>query len=80
MATVAVEAKPDLGDLLERVAAGEEIRLTRGGRPVARLSPDEDLRSLREDDAERIERLKAGRRGLKLDGLTTSDLRDAGRR
>lgn len=33
------EAKTHLSRLLERVAAGEEIIIGRGGRPVARLVP-----------------------------------------
>jgi prevent-host-death family protein len=36
----AFEAKNTLGALLDRVAAGEEVRITRHGRPVARLVPD----------------------------------------
>ena len=34
------QAKAHLSELLERVASGEEIVLTRRGRPVARLVPD----------------------------------------
>jgi len=33
------EAKTSLSRLLRRVAAGEEITITRGGTPVARLVP-----------------------------------------
>lgn len=36
------EAKTNLSRLLERVAAGEEIAITRRGEPVARLVPAED--------------------------------------
>lgn len=35
------EAKTSLSRLLRRVAAGEEIVITRGGRPAARLAPIE---------------------------------------
>ncbi len=35
------EAKTHLSRLLRRVAAGEEIVLARGGRPIARLVPVE---------------------------------------
>lgn len=35
------EAKTHLSQLLKRVAAGEEIIIARGGRPVARLVPIE---------------------------------------
>jgi prevent-host-death family protein len=34
------QAKAHLSEILERVANGEEIVLTRRGRPVARLVPD----------------------------------------
>ena len=42
----AFEAKTKLGELLAAVEAGEEVRITRRGRPVARLVPDrgEDAR------------------------------------
>ena len=33
------EAKTNLSELLRRVAAGEEVIITRGGTPVARLVP-----------------------------------------
>lgn len=35
----AFEAKARLGELLERVAKGEEVVITRHGKPVARLTP-----------------------------------------
>jgi len=35
----AFEAKNTLGSLLDRVEAGEEILITRHGRPAARLAP-----------------------------------------
>lgn len=35
------EAKTTLSKLLRRVAAGEEVIITRGGQPVARLVPAE---------------------------------------
>lgn len=41
MATVtAFEAKTRFGELLERVAKGEEVVITRHDRPVARLVPE----------------------------------------
>ena len=41
MATVtAFEAKTRFGELLERVARGEEVVITRHDRPVARLVPE----------------------------------------
>ncbi len=38
------EAKTHLSRLLRRVAAGEEVVIARGGRPVARLVPVETAR------------------------------------
>jgi prevent-host-death family protein len=38
----AFEAKNTLGSLLDRVESGEEIVITRHGRPVARLVPNAD--------------------------------------
>ncbi|MEX0863357.1 MAG: type II toxin-antitoxin system Phd/YefM family antitoxin [Acidimicrobiia bacterium] len=40
MSSVGVhQAKTNLSELLRRVAGGEEITITRGGRPVARIVP-----------------------------------------
>ena len=36
------EAKADLSRLLDDVAAGEDVVITRGGRPVARIVPAND--------------------------------------
>ena len=41
----AFEAKNTLGSLLDRAEAGEEILITRHGRPVARLVPSNTLTS-----------------------------------
>jgi prevent-host-death family protein len=46
------EAKTTFSKLLRRVLAGEEITITRGGKPVARLvpaAPPEESRVLGED-------------------------------
>ena len=58
------EAKNTLGSLLERVEAGEEIVITRHGKPVARLVPHRagSDRSSAEAAAERI---RARARSLK---------------
>lgn len=41
------QAKTHLSRLVERAAAGEEIVITKSGRPRARLVPLEDTRALR---------------------------------
>jgi prevent-host-death family protein len=45
------DARGSLPELLDRVAAGEEITLTRHGRPVAVLVRPDRLRARRADDA-----------------------------
>ena len=41
------DAKTHLSSLVERAAAGDEIVITKSGRPRARLVPLEDTRALR---------------------------------
>lgn len=41
------EAKTQLSRLVDRAAAGEEIVISKSGRPLARLVPLEDTRALR---------------------------------
>jgi prevent-host-death family protein len=72
------EAKAHLTRLLDRVAAGEQITITRHGTPVARLVPVKPAssRQLRET----IARLKEFSRGQTLGGLKIKDLINEGRR
>ena len=74
----AFEAKTHLAALLDAVSAGEQITITRHGRPVARLVPPaaEPLSSV----AQTIERLRRFSKGQSLDGLSLAELRDQGRR
>jgi prevent-host-death family protein len=74
----AFEAKTHLSELLDRVEQGEELVITRRGRPVARLVPATDTARARAADA--ATRLRALRRGVTLGGLDWRALRDAGRR
>jgi prevent-host-death family protein len=75
----AYEAKTHLPQLLDRVARGEEIQITRNGRPVARLVPDpgqqaNDLRAV-------IEQIREFRKGRKLgEDITIRKLIEEGRR
>lgn len=75
----AYEAKNSLGQLLDRVAGGDEIVITRHGRPVARLVP---YRAPVDSDAVRraIAQLRRVRKGSSLRGLKIKDLIDEGRR
>jgi len=75
----AYEAKTHLPQLLDRVARGEEIQITRNGRPVARLVPDPgdqgtDVRAV-------IAQIREFRKGRKLgDDITIRELIEEGRR
>jgi len=72
------EAKTHLTRLLDRVAAGEQITITRHGTPVARLVEVKPAgsRQLRET----IARLKEFSRGQTRGGLKIKDLINEGRR
>jgi prevent-host-death family protein len=73
----AFEAKTHLSALLDRVAAGEEVIITRHGKPVARLVAAQCIDQARANDA--FAKLKALRKGTTLGGLSWKELRDAGR-
>jgi prevent-host-death family protein len=74
----AFEAKTHLSELLELASRGEEILITRRGKPVARLVPASRTRT----DAARaaFDKLKSLRAQSRLDGLDWKSLRDEGRR
>lgn len=74
----AFEAKAHFSRLLDRVAAGEEVIITKHGKPVARLLAVEHRDRSKIDQA--FERLKELRRGTTLGGLYWKALRDEGRR
>ena len=77
----AFEAKNTLGSLLDRVEQGEEIVITRHGKPVARLIPSsgginrEQARAAAERIRSRATQVKAGR----FDWERLKAERDAGR-
>ncbi len=73
----AFEAKTHLSTLLDRVAAGEEIIITKHGKPVARLVGARHIDRARVNEA--FEKLKTLRKGTMLGGLSWKDLRDEGR-
>jgi prevent-host-death family protein len=74
----AFEAKTHLSQLLDRVARGETIVITRHGKAVARLAPLARARPTNRRAA--VEQLKALRRRYTLDGLSIRELIDEGRR
>ncbi|MFI5454801.1 MAG: type II toxin-antitoxin system Phd/YefM family antitoxin [Isosphaerales bacterium] len=74
------EAKTHLPQLLERVARGEEITITKHGKPVARLVPATTMKP-KPDVRKVIEELKAFSKGNTLGkGLTIREMIDEGRR
>ena len=74
----AFEAKNTLGALLDLVERGEEIVITRRGRPVARL-----IRETESVDREKARRaaadILAASKGVTLGGLKLKDLINEGR-
>jgi prevent-host-death family protein len=72
------EAKTHLTRLLDRVAAGEQITITRHGTPIARLVPVKPASSPQIRDI--IAKLKRFSKGQTLGGLKAKDLINAGRR
>jgi prevent-host-death family protein len=73
----AFEAKTRLSALLERVAGGDEIVITKHGKPIARLVRAVTIDQADVDDA--VEQLRRFRKGKTLGGLSLKALRDAGR-
>ncbi len=73
----AFEAKTHLSALLDRVAAGEEVVITKHGKPVARLVGAAQIDRARVNEA--VETLKALRKKTTLGGLSWKTLRDEGR-
>jgi prevent-host-death family protein len=75
----AYEAKTHLSELLEKVAAGEEITITKHGAPVARLVPWNKEASPEERTAA-IQRIQKLATVLSLGELKVKDLISEGRR
>jgi prevent-host-death family protein len=74
----AFEAKTKLGQLLDWVEAGEEVVITRRGRPVARLVPPRPAVDQEQARAAAAQ-IRAMSRGVSLGGLKIKDLIDEGR-
>jgi prevent-host-death family protein len=75
----AYEAKTHLPRLLDEVAGGETIVITKHGVPVARLVPPDG--STRGDIGKAIDDLRELRKSIKpLDGLTIREMIGEGRR
>jgi prevent-host-death family protein len=72
----AYEAKTNLAKLLDEVAAGRVVTITRHGREVARLVPPQGHTS--PDDV--IDQIRAARRGVRRGRSTVRSMIDEGRR
>lgn len=73
----AYEAKTHLPQLLERVAKGERITITRHGVPVAVLVP---ARPEKADVEDAVRRMLEFGKGRSLGGLTIREMVEEGRR
>lgn len=73
----AYEAKTSLARLLDEVAAGESITITRHGVPIATLQPARRGRKAAQSAASSLRNF---RRMHRLEGVTIRELIDEGRR
>ena len=72
MTVGAFEAKTKLSELLDRVERGEEIEITRSGRPVARLMP-----TIEQETRRRCEAMEAIRKFREqISPATAKEIRD----
>jgi prevent-host-death family protein len=74
----AFEAKNKLGQLLDWVAAGETVAITRRGKIVAHLAPPGGPFNIEAANAA-MERIRTRRRGVTLGGAKIADLIAEGR-
>lgn len=75
----ASEAKTHFPELLDRVSQGEEIQITRDGRPIARLVPELEPETTNVQAV--IAKILEFRKGRRLgDDLTIRQLVEEGRR
>jgi prevent-host-death family protein len=74
----AYEAKTHLPKLLDRVAKGEQIIITRHGSPVAILQPAD--RNKQVDVATVIRKMRSFRKAHQLDGLSVKKMIEEGRK
>lgn len=73
----AFEAKNRLSELLERVARGERITITKHGRPVAMLVPPEPVKL---DPDAVVEEFRSLAKGNTLSGISLRELIEEGRK
>lgn len=71
-------AKTNFLALLDRVERGEQIVITRRGKPIARLVPITEAQKSKVSTA--MARLRELRKGTTLGGLSWKEMRDGGRK
>jgi prevent-host-death family protein len=77
----AFEAKSKVSALLDLVEQGEQVLITRRGRPVAKLISPTQAQGFDRDQARAaVERINARRKGVTLGGLKIKDLINEGRK
>ena len=76
----AFEAKNTLSSLLDRVEQGEDIMITRRGRPVARLVSVGNTAARQALATRAASELREMRKGVTLGGVSLRDLIEEGRR
>jgi prevent-host-death family protein len=74
------DAKNHLSRLLDMVERGEEVTITRNGKPVARLVVPESDAERQEKARAAAERIRKNSVGKSLGGLKIKDLIEEGRR
>lgn len=72
------DAKTHWSAILEKVAAGDEIVITRRGKALARLIPEIESRAI--EGKEILTKMRSLRKGINLEGLNWKELRDEGRK
>ena len=72
------EAKTHLPRLLDKVARGQRITITRHGVPVAMLVPIEEKSKMSRQEA--VEAMKAFSKGRRLEGITIRQIIEEGRK
>jgi prevent-host-death family protein len=76
----AFEAKNRLGALLDLVEQGEEVLITRHGKPAARLVAAAGEPDRKAIAREAVRRIRERRKGVTLGGISIRELIDEGRR
>ncbi len=79
-AVVLFETKNRMSELVDRVIAGEVIKITRRGKVVARLAPPEDAAQRRRSTDDAVARPERARRAFGRERLKSLDLIRDGRR